>query len=298
MIRRSLITLVLLLLLSISVQPPSVKADSLPENAYIKGVKGHPQTYSLSCESRSAVDWAAYWDVNIRERKFLSALPHSDNPDRGMVGHPGDAWGNIPPNSYGVHAEPVAALLREYGLDAVARRGMEWDELRVEVAAGRPVIVWVIGQVWRGIPVHYKARDGSKTTVARFEHTMILIGYDDTSVQLVDAYSGDTQTHPLKNFLASWKTLGNMAITGQAARESIPPEEEQHHTYLPALFGTHLAASLPQPTTNNSQTYVVQRGDFLVGVARQLSVNWRKLANLNHLEPPYIIFPGQKLMIP
>jgi nucleoid-associated protein YgaU len=197
-----------------------------------------------------------------------------------------------------VHAEPVAALLREYGLDAEARRGMEWDELRTEVAAGRPVIVWVIGQVWQGTPVRYKASDGSKTTVARFEHTMIIVGYDATSVQLVDAYTGDTQTHPLRNFLASWKTLGNMAITGQANPEPDPPEEEQHWAYLPALFSTHQPDKQPAAVKEVDHYYIVQRGDFLVGLARRFSINWRKLASLNHLEPPFTIFPGQKLKIP
>ena len=298
MIRRSLTAFLLLIVLSFYFQPVAVRADPLPESALIKGVKGHAQTFSLSCESRSAVDWADFWGVEIRERKFLSALPRSDNPDQGVVGRSSDPWGNLPPNSYGVHAEPVAALLREYGLDAEARRGLEWDDLRLELAAGRPVIVWVIGQVWRGIPVQYKARDGSKTTVARFEHTMILIGYDAKSVRLVDAYSGKTQTHPLRNFLASWKTLGNMAITGGAKPESEPPPLEQHRTFLPALIHTVQGAEPPPLTAGSAQVYAVQRGDFLVGIARRFSVNWRKLADLNHLEPPYKIFPGQMLKLP
>jgi uncharacterized protein YvpB len=124
-------------------------------------MRGVAQSLSLSCEARSAVDWADFWGVSIRERKFLSKLPRSDNPDTGFVGNPSDAWGQIPPHSYGVHAEPVAALLRDYGLQAEARRGMQWDELRSEIAAGRPVIVWVIGQVWRGTPVKYTASDGT-----------------------------------------------------------------------------------------------------------------------------------------
>jgi uncharacterized protein YvpB len=288
------ITMTLLCLAS----PLPVQADSLPDQAVIRGVVGHAQSYSLSCESRSAVDWAAFWDVDIRERKFLANLPRSDNPDAGFVGRPTDAWGNIPPQSYGVHAAPVAALLREYGLQAESHRGLKWSEARAEIANGRPVIVWVIGQMWRGIPQRYIASGGHKTTVARFEHTMILVGYSPTEVQLVDAYSGETKTFSLRNFLVSWGALGNMAVTGQATPEEPPAELAIPQAYLPVIIDhSPGGARVDQPRASN-KTYIVQRGDFLAGIARRLNVNWRKLADLNDLKPPYILYPGQKLKIP
>jgi uncharacterized protein YvpB len=297
----SLAAIVLLGILSTLLQPIPVKADALPEEVYIRGVEGHAQSLFLSCESRSAADWAAFWDVDIRERKFLAQLPRSQNPDKGFVGRPSDPWGNIPPDSYGVHAGPVAALLREYGLEAEARQGMKWDELRAEIAAGRPAIVWVIGQVWRGVPIRYKLKDGVRTTVARFEHTMILIGYSPSHVYLVDAYSGEEQKHSLRTFLRSWDTLGNMAVVGQAKPKEFPPPEITHQSYLPALAGASNTAGSPPPpppSPEADQIYTVQRGDSLIDIARRFNVTWRKLAEFNHLEPPYTIFPGQKLKIP
>jgi uncharacterized protein YvpB len=156
----------------------AARADSPPDSASISGVVGHPQTYSLSCEARSAVDWMAFWGISASEDDFISRLPRSANPDLGFVGHINDGWGSIPPRGYGVHAEPVAALLREYGLEAEARRDLSWDDLRVEIAVGRPVIVWVIGQMWPGKPRSYTDEEGHNTIVASFEHTMILTGYD------------------------------------------------------------------------------------------------------------------------
>ncbi len=275
--------------------PIPVQADPLPETAIIVGVEGHAQGFTLSCESRSAVDWAAFWDVDIREREFLAQLPRSDNPDLGFVGRPSDRWGEIPPESYGVHAAPVATLLQVYGLQAEARKGMRWDELRAEIAAGRPVIVWVIGQVWRGIPIRYKPQSGPRTTVARFEHTMILIGYSASEVVLIDAYTGEILTKRLQNFRRSWDTLGNMAVIGQSSDKEPLPVEITRLTYIPALgSGSGLASSPPE----ESKIYTIRSGDFLVGIARRLNVSWRRLAELNNLESPYILYPGQKLKIP
>ncbi|MGB9586198.1 MAG: C39 family peptidase, partial [Anaerolineales bacterium] len=132
----------------------------IPPRASITAIQSHPQTFSLSCESRSAVDWAAYFGVKVKEKKFLRALPRSDNPDEGFVGNPKDPWGGIPPASYGVHATPVAKLLNRLGVPAVARKGISWREVRKEIASGRPVIVWVVGQMWKGQRVIYHLKDG------------------------------------------------------------------------------------------------------------------------------------------
>jgi len=104
----------------------------------------------LDCESRSAVDWAAYLGQHINELTFFNRLPKSDNPDKGFVGNVYGAWGQIPPNPYGVHAEPVAALLRDYGLQAYAHRPLRWEQLQAEIAAeiavslGDPVAIQLI----------------------------------------------------------------------------------------------------------------------------------------------------------
>jgi LysM repeat protein/uncharacterized protein YvpB len=251
------------------------RAQELPEAAYVSGVVGHAQRFVLSCESRSAADWAAYWGVHIDESDFLMNLPRSDNPDAGFVGNANDAWGYVPPYSYGVHADPVAELLQEYGLRADAQRGLQWDDLRAEIAAGRPVIVWIIGQMWPGSPRSYTASDGHTTTVASFEHTMILTGYNASSVQIVDASSGWTQTYPLGSFLASWSTLDNMAVTGFL--------EDGH-----------------QPATSPAagEGYTVQHGDYLMALARRFNTTWTELAALNKLTYPYTIHPGQIILLP
>jgi uncharacterized protein YvpB len=271
-------------ILSLAAMPGLGRAQALPEAAYVSGLIGHAQSYPLSCESRSAVDWAAYWGVSISESEFLLALPVTDNPEVGFVGSYYGVWGSIPPNAYGVHAKPVADLLHQYGLQARARRGLKWNDLRAEIAAGRPVIVWIIGQMWSGTPVAYTASDGRKTTVARFEHTMIVTGYDSAYVYATDASTGVSMTFYHRTFLDSWRVLDNMAVTGK--RPDSPP--------TPTPAG-------PAPRRGNnpkSESYTVQSGDFLIALAERFDTTWQELARINAIAYPYTIFAGQVLVLP
>lgn len=161
MLARRVLTTILLSFWLLSTALPTTAAGSFPPTAAFvvdiagKAVKGFPQTYALSCETRSAVDLAAFWGVEIREREFLKRLPRSDNPEVGYVGDPNGVWGNIPPYSYGVHASPVTELLMNYGLPARAHTGLTWTDLQLVIAAGRPAIVWIIGEMWPGIATNY-----------------------------------------------------------------------------------------------------------------------------------------------
>ncbi len=187
--------------------------SDLPDVVFVEGLVGHAQTYNLSCESRSAADVANFWGIPVDEVEFFNNLPTSDNPEKGFVGNVKGVWGHTPPNSYGVHPGPVADLLRKYGLDAQARSGMNLDELKREIANGRPIIVWVVGHVWPGTSQIYAAQDGSRVTVAPFEHTMIAYGYDKAGIYLIDAGSGTRRNYGFEKFQGSWGVLGNMAVT-------------------------------------------------------------------------------------
>ncbi len=225
---KRVIEITILVAVLILVDVSSAQGDSLPDSAYVNGLLGHAQSYALSCESRSAADLAGYWGISVGETQFLHALPQSDNPDKGFVGSPDDSWGNLPPQGYGVHAAPVAKTLREFGLYASAHQHLTWDDLRSEINAGRPVIVWVIGSMWSGTPVEYQAPDGSSSMVAAFEHTMILTGYNNTSVQVLDAYTGQYETFGVSAFLNSWSVLGNMAVFAvQVPEPTTQPAESQ-----------------------------------------------------------------------
>lgn len=185
-----------------------------PDEARISPIFGEHQSLPLSCEARAAADWANFFSVPIQEIEFQNRLPLSDDPDLGFVGDPNDVWGNIPPRAYGVHAGPVAALLRQYGLPAEARRYMTLDELKNEIAHGRPVIVWVVGHIVAGTPQVYTSQAGRQVTVAAQEHALIVTGYSREVMYVQDGayqYARATQ-----HFINSWGALGNMAVIYRA----------------------------------------------------------------------------------
>jgi uncharacterized protein YvpB len=185
----------------------------LQDTAAVHGIIGHPQLFTLDCEARSAVDMAAYFGVKIKEMDFLNKMPTADNPNDGFVGDYHGARGRIPPNSYGIYAGPVARLLQSYGLKVKDHKDLSWDDIRNEITNGRPVMAWVVGNVWSGSAITYTAPDGSKVPVVHFEHTVLVIGYTPKYVTILD---GDMVYYrSVQSFLDSWSVLGNMAITAE-----------------------------------------------------------------------------------
>jgi subtilisin-like proprotein convertase family protein len=200
---------------SMPASTPTPTPVSLPASAYVNGMSGQDQQLNLDCESRSAVDWAKHFGLNIGELDFVNHLPGSDDPDAGFVGDPDGIWGHTPPDDYGVHAYPIADLLRDYGAIASSYRSLQWDDLRAEIASGRPVIVWIIGgssyNLVNGIPHFYTAETtGDTTIVAPWEHTVILVGYTPTSVTVLNG--SKLVDVSLNQFLDSWSVLQFMAV--------------------------------------------------------------------------------------
>ena len=198
-------------------EPPEEDDDVVvwpPDEASVSGVPGHSMHYRLDCETRSAIDLAGFFGVNIDHEGFLASLPYTDDPETGYVGHYNDPAGSIPPYSYGVHAPPVADLLRQYGVNATAHRYFSFDRLKEEIASGRPVMVWVVGSAQYGTPVEYTAEStGNTTIVAAYEHTVLITGYGPHYITIQDGWS--IYQRNINQFIRSWETLGSQAITVQ-----------------------------------------------------------------------------------
>jgi subtilisin-like proprotein convertase family protein/uncharacterized protein YvpB len=194
---------------------PSPTPVNLPPSANVGGMSGQDQQVNLDCESRSAVDWAKHYGFNIDEIHFLNNLPRSDDPEVGFVGNPDGVWGNIPPNDYGVHAAPIAELLRDYGLTAESVKSLSWDGLKAQIASGNPVIVWIIGDnslgLVNGTPRYYTASSTHNLLiVSRYEHTVIVVGYSSSSVTILNG--SHFKNILVDQFLDSWSALDFMAV--------------------------------------------------------------------------------------
>ncbi len=191
-------------------RPTSTPSPTAAEEYLIRGISGQPMRISLDCESNSAVIFARHYGVEIDEVTFFLNLPVSDNPHKGFVGDVHDEWGNIPPAGYGVYPAPVVAQLKKYGVVSSDVYGYTLKDLKEQIADGNPVIVWVIGRVERGKASEYTSSDGETSLVARYQHTVIVIGYDQDKLTILD---GDQiYQRSYDEFLTSWAVLGNMAI--------------------------------------------------------------------------------------
>lgn len=192
------------------ITPVPTDENGLPVSHIIYGITGHKQYFPLGCEAAVTRDWALFFGMDINEFEFQHRLPLSDNPEIGFVGSVNSKWGQAPPYAYGVHAGPVAQLLQTYGMPATAVKDLSLTLLKQQIAADRPVIAWVIGNVVGGIPYEYSAKDGQKVVVAAYEHVIIVTGYTETHIRYMN--NGKFFEAPVKVFLNSWKVLGNMAI--------------------------------------------------------------------------------------
>ncbi|MAT41838.1 MAG: hypothetical protein CL609_05815 [Anaerolineaceae bacterium] len=190
---------------------PDPTPTPIPDEYYITGIQGHRQTYAISCESSAAADWAGFFGVLVYEANIQFNLPISDNPDKGFVGDVHDPWGQVPPYSYGVHAEPIAKVLKdEYELPAQAAKNFSLDSLKEEIASNQPVIAWVIGNMVGGIPAEYTDKEGNTTIVAAYEHTVIVTGYNQENIRYMN--NGRFYEIPIEVFLNSWGVLQNMVV--------------------------------------------------------------------------------------
>jgi uncharacterized protein YvpB len=190
--------------------PTAISSPTLPVEHDVPTFRVRHQLLGLDCEAAAATQWAGYFGVKINELDFQHSLPRSDNPDFGFVGNVNDAWGDVPPNGYGVYAGPVAALLNKYGVPALAVKGYTLDQLIVKISQDEPVIAWVIAHVDPGTAYPYIDSQGRSTVVAAFEHVIIVTGYTADTIHYVS--EGEYYTATTQAFLKSWAVLGNMAV--------------------------------------------------------------------------------------
>lgn len=238
-----------------TVQP--ARAAEIPVSALIPDMPVFAQQHYLSCEYAAARAAAARWGVNLSEYDFISNIPTSEDPHLGFRGYIDGDWGGT--HSYGIYAEPIALFLATRGLQTK----LLWDgveQVKQEVALGRPVLVWVVGGMGYSTPFEASA-NGNSFLMMPFEHAMTVYGYDENGVYVADPGFGTYDYYSWANFERSWGYLGNMAMSVYPADAPVDPAEKpgiapQFYRYWLRNNGLELSGQPVAPAfSENSKIY-------------------------------------------
>lgn len=89
-----------------------------------------------------------------------------------------------------------------------------------------------------------------------------------------------------------------------AASDSIYPGDEQSTVYDPVIIDSGTASGsvapvvVPVTTYDNTETYIVQKGDMLSRLAVDFNTSTKTLIAMNNLSNPDVLYVGQELRVP
>lgn len=99
------------------------------------------------------------------------------------------------------------------------------------------------------------------------------------------------------------QTKTDQATAAVSASPTIPKTKAAHS---PEKIVAKIGPKTDEPkrvekaiaVTNSSKTYVVEKGDNPVKIAKKFHVPYDELVTVNHIDDPHKLKPGQKLIIP
>jgi uncharacterized protein YvpB len=161
------------------------------------------QEHRLTCEAAAARMVVAYLGKSATEAWLQAQLGKDENPHKGFRGDLDAEFGGIA--NYGVYAEPLAQALRALGLNAEARYGVSYADVRVALDNGQPVIVWLSQFAAPG----YYDQPGDFRLVPG-EHSYVVVGYDANGYWVNDPLNGGRQFRV--RAIPHWELFNNMAL--------------------------------------------------------------------------------------
>lgn len=194
---------------------PTPTPTELPAEVLLQEVPVGKQTRSLNCEFQTASDLAWYYGEPVTWEEIYQYVGHDTggNPHKGFVGRSfDDQPGQIFPQGYGVYAEPIAAAFAQLGLQAEVSYGGSPEWVRMQLAAGRPVMVWTTSGMKIQPVATWAADGGIYVKGVPGEHTYLAVGYNGDGIWLIDPYDGRRHHFTWATFLASWDLLDRMAL--------------------------------------------------------------------------------------
>lgn len=198
---------VVTVLLSGAIQPQSASAHG--ETVLIEGMPAVKQWYSLSCEYAAAAAVTLFWGGElVGQDHFIREIPLDPNPHKGFRGNIHGEFGGI--ENYGIYAEPLVPVLESHGYDATVFYGGP-SRLRAEIDEGHPVVVWMTaGREER--QVIKRTIDGETFKLVPSEHTVVIYGYDEAGVYIMDVGDGGKYYTDWESFERRWSYFDQMAL--------------------------------------------------------------------------------------
>lgn len=188
---------------------PASLAGAHGTEVLIEDVPSVKQSYSLSCEYAAASAVTAFWGREvISEDHFIREVPKNPNPHLGFRGNITGTFGGL--TDYGVYAEALVPVLEQHGYGATVFYGGA-DRLRAELSEGHPIVVWMTsGREERAI--YRRTDEGQSFKLVPSEHTVVVYGYDDAGVHIMDVGDGGRYYTDWDSFLRRWGYFDQMAL--------------------------------------------------------------------------------------
>lgn len=195
----------------------------LPEPHQKIDVPFHRQERALSCEVASLRSALLAKGIDVKEAELFERLEKDStpggngvwgDPDRGFVGSVDGSQAKL--TGYGVYAEPLAELARNFRERVTAGTGFTPEDLAREIAAGNPVIVWGITGRFPPKDISWSTPEGKHVGAFVGEHSRVVYGYVGEVDQpygffLMDPIYGQL-FYSRERFEAQWAYFNNQAV--------------------------------------------------------------------------------------
>lgn len=201
--------LVLPLLMASVAMPQAPSALARSDRVIIKGLPSVNQWYNLSCEYAAAAAVTLYWGNLVSQSNFIREVPKSPNPHLGFRGNINAPFGGL--TNYGVYAEALVPVLERRGYNATVYYG-GLSQLKAEITAGHPMVVWITVGKYVSRPVYRRSYDGDSFKLVPGEHSVVVYGYDGGGVYVMDVSDGGFYYTEWDSFLTRWGYFDEMML--------------------------------------------------------------------------------------
>lgn len=174
------------------------------------GMPTGKEQWPLMSELAAASIATAYWGAPVSAAELLESLERSENPHLGFRGDPQGMFGTT--DDYGVYNTPLAEALNSYGFttDAFYADG-DRTALTSRIDAGLPVVVWITYNLEQQERIVVESDLGRYSLIAG-QHAVVVYGYDDAGVKVMDVGAGSSASWSWDEFMASWSLFDGMGL--------------------------------------------------------------------------------------